>query len=187
MLPRHATGNEAHCHEGDAEAFGQLLQRRGRRLCSLLANDTHALLRQLRKVLLGAASFAPALLLHHVVGVRLVVSEEEMRGIAARPIVTGVQDEKTFWNGSYPELPSDAVGRKRCQLPSLLCTGVSNHAVSAPALCGAVAQVAIPRPATAVESLTERSILLDVTPEPVGVWNPQGSFRATHDKHGGTV
>lgn len=108
ILPNHSGNYPVNIGDGNVIHFSQLVGRNSSgetapNLGGVIGeNDTH-------RVMVSGGGIVPSLL-GFILNIVFVCSREEVVGIAARPVVASMTDQKPFWNGTIRKLPSQAMG-----------------------------------------------------------------------------
>lgn len=176
MTPRFSKSSAAHRHEGDTESIGKLLQWCWGGTRSLMANGADAIIGEFGEVLAGPVGLAASLLLIHVGHVVPVIPKEEMIWVHTASVVAAVEDEYPFMDGAVGQCPRDSVRYGN---------GIPLSVFDRRGTYDTVAVAPPPRvhPTDVAHPLDERTIPVDVIPEPVFVGLPRGFCRTSLGSH----
>jgi hypothetical protein len=123
-----------------------------------------------------AMSPATAALFQFVVGIGLIISQEQVGGADASPVGAVVADQSAGGDGAYFQLPSYPVGRKY----SMFLSGFSSCRDDVPISIAAT----MPRPYPASSAqFGSRALLIDKGPKPSRIGFPEQACRAA-SSHG---
>jgi hypothetical protein len=176
MLPGLASSRPTDRYETNVVALGQFAERDWGRLFAGLSDLSDGFVRQLGKMLVGTVGFVAAFFAVHVVHVGLVVAQEQVRGSDAGPVVTTVQDESAFRNGTVFEFPRDSVSRQYGPLFSSCPTTGTDGTVAPRGFQSS------PNPATGFHVRLSRTAIVNSHPEPFDVWRPFLFVGSTHSR-----
>ena len=168
VFPRPTYGSPACGNYGYAKTLCQFLQRGGRRFAAFIANDAHRFFGQLGQMLfLTMSPTAPALLLF-VIGVDLVIPQEQVRGPDARAVVAVMQDQAACGDRPIVQLPSHTMRRESSATLAFRLSALRlYHPVSG------IAFPAKPNPTSGLQSGMDRPILIYRSPELGRIWFPE--------------
>jgi hypothetical protein len=167
VLPGFPQRNTAHGHKADVVTPRQVFERHGRLLGTGLTNGAHRFLGQLGQVLRFTVGPTAPALLALVIGINLVIPQEQVRRPDTRAVVTVMQDKSAFGDDSVVQFPSDTMCRESSQSFPAFHGGRLHQAVTLGA------PVRQPDPASSLQTRVDRPFPVYESPEFARIGRPE--------------